>query len=155
MYAEIKGALDSVKVMSDILEASKDLKNFNAIASALSKVNAQLMSATAVALASQEKQTTLASRVSELENQLREFENWEARFGAYELTKTAGGAVVYEFKGEPKHFACPSCVEKRQIQILQDNRTMTGKFRCTACAAEFPINPHQGHTPVVRRSHDF
>src|SRR5213596_3275558 len=50
-----------------------------------------------------------------------------------------------KFKGEPEHFACPNCINHRRIEILQDNRTTRGKYRCTAagCGAEFPINPQQ------------
>ncbi|WP_050808606.1 hypothetical protein [Collimonas fungivorans] len=81
-------------------------------------------------------------------------ENWETRRTSYELTKTAGGATVYEAKSEPKHFACPSCMEKQQIQILQDNRTYTGAFRCTGCAAEFPVNPRQRSTPKTSRDYN-
>ena len=75
-------------------------------------------------------------------------EAWEKRFAAYELAKTAGGAVVFKFKGQPEHFACPSCANNQKLEILQDNRTMSGKFRCTACKAEFPIRPKEADPPI-------
>jgi predicted RNA-binding Zn-ribbon protein involved in translation (DUF1610 family) len=68
-----------------------------------------------------------------------ETETWESKFSQYELHKTAGGAVVYLFNAEPQHYACPSCIENKSIHILQDNRTMSGKFRCVSCEAEYPI----------------
>lgn len=70
-------------------------------------------------------------------------ERWAAKVGNYSLVQTSGGAVVYKYSGEPAHYACPACIEKRTIQILQDNRTARGKFRCVACSAEYPINPSQ------------
>jgi ribosomal protein L37AE/L43A len=81
-------------------------------------------------------------------------ENWQNRLALYELTKTAGGAMVYESKKDPKHFACPSCIEKQQIQILQDNRTLSGIFRCTGCEATFPVNASQKLTPQIPRNHN-
>jgi hypothetical protein len=78
-----------------------------------------------------------------LRRQLDDREAWNSRLAQYELTKTAGGAVVYGFKGEPTHYVCPSCVNKPELHILQDNRTMSGKFRCTGCEAEYPIEPRE------------
>lgn len=79
----------------------------------------------------------------ELRKQLAAAESWESRAALYQLDKTSGGAVVYRYNAQPEHFACPSCFNHRQIQILQDNRTISGKFRCTGCNAEFPVQPHE------------
>jgi len=80
---------------------------------------------------------------------------WSERLGSYDLTKTAGGAVVFKFKGQPEHFACPSCANNRKLEILQDNRTMSGKFRCAACKAEYPINPRENPSPIRYPRNEF
>lgn len=88
----------------------------------------------------------LQEEKNELKKKLSEFELWENKISQYELAKTSGNAVVYRYKGEPEHFICPSCVTKHVIEILQDNRTMSGKFRCIGCKGEYPVNPSEKPT---------
>lgn len=76
-----------------------------------------------------------------LRAQLAEKEGWEERAAQYVLTRTQGGAVVYAREAPLSHYACPSCFEKRQVQILQDQRTATGTFKCPGCDKPFPVNP--------------
>ena len=85
----------------------------------------------------------LQTENSELKQSLADMEEWETRLSEYELVKTSGGAVVYQFNGDPQHYACPNCLEKKQIHILQDTRNLGGHYRCVSCEAEYPINPSQ------------
>ena len=62
------------------------MANYNEFVTAIYEVNAKLLDATAVALASQEKQSSLANRVAELESELREIKHLEADFQRYQLT---------------------------------------------------------------------
>ncbi|MCK5855604.1 MAG: hypothetical protein KAG56_10310 [Sulfurovaceae bacterium] len=78
-----------------------------------------------------------------LKNKIGEIDSWENKFSQYELVETLGGAVVYRFLNTPKHFICPSCISRKKIEILQNNRTPSGKFRCIGCKSEYPINPRQ------------
>jgi predicted RNA-binding Zn-ribbon protein involved in translation (DUF1610 family) len=78
-----------------------------------------------------------------LNKELESIQSWQAKVDQYELSKTNGGAVVYKFKGQPEHFACPSCFNSKQVHILQTNRTFSGKYRCTGCGNEFPIEPKE------------
>lgn len=95
-------------------------------------------------------------RLQEENNSLKitisEFESWESKLTDYELVKTAGNAVVYKFKSEPEHFICPNCVSNKSIQILQGNRTMSGKFRCISCDGEYPIKVKEKHKPISYES---
>jgi len=89
----------------------------------------------------------------QLKAEVEQNKKWDEKLTQYELVRTAGGAVVYRFQGEPMHYLCPSCINKRQLEILQDNRNMSGKFRCTSCSAEYPVNPHED-PPPIRYNHD-
>jgi len=89
MYAEISAAIQSAKVLGELLKAAHGLANYNELVAAVSEVNAKLMDATAVALASQEKQSSLADRVAELENELLQLKNWESELQRYQLTRFA------------------------------------------------------------------
>ncbi len=82
---------------------------------------------------------------------------FEARQDNYEIVKTAGGAVVWRFKAEPMHYACPNCMNEDRIEVLQDNRAYAGTYRCTAkgCTASFPVDPEANAvSQPVRRNHN-
>jgi len=135
MYAGIKRALDNVKFMRDILESSKEWKNYNEVTSALSKHNAQPLDATAAMLASQSKQSSLINRVAELENQLKAIENWECQLKCYKLHEFPSGALAYVLQAEmaqdqPMHYLCAACVDKKQKTTLQPNERY---LYCPSC----------------------
>lgn len=77
----------------------------------------------------------------ELKESILNVEDWKSRKMAYDLVETEGGAVVYQSKGTPKHYACPSCIERKEIQILQDRRVLSGDFDCPGCGKHFPVKP--------------
>ena len=153
MFAEISSVVESVKIISNILEASKDLRDFNELASAVSKVNAQLLNATAVALASQEKQALLSSRVAELENQLREIENWESEKKRYKLHTFATGTFAYALQegmeqGEPMHYLCANCMNKKQKCTLQAGNNSF--LECHNCKNLIQISSQSSFHRVTR-----
>jgi len=81
----------------------------------------------------------------QLKETINKMEDWERKLSQYELTKTAGGAMVFLYKGEPSHFICPKCAStNREIQFLQDDlNTYTGNFTCPGCNNTFRINRPQ------------
>jgi predicted RNA-binding Zn-ribbon protein involved in translation (DUF1610 family) len=83
-----------------------------------------------------------------LKTKISEFDAWDSKLSEYELVKTSGSAVVYRFKSEHEHFICPNCVSKKSIQILQNNRTMSSKYRCISCEGEYPIEPSEKSKPI-------
>lgn len=78
-----------------------------------------------------------------LRAELKAKDEWASQKAPYALTQTAGGAVVYSFSGNPRHFACPACYAKATIQILQDLRSATGMYECSTCKATYPIDPRK------------
>lgn len=88
-----------------------------------------------------EELSRLQSENAELKKSLKEKEDWDNRIKQYSLTKTEGGAVVYISNGEPKHYICPSCITKKEIHIIQDCRSLSGRFICSGCDKQFPIEP--------------
>jgi predicted nuclease with TOPRIM domain len=66
-----------------------------------------------------------------LKDELRDKETWENITSKYELIKTPAKAMIYRFKGEPEHFACPVCMVEKNIYILQEYTA--GSFRCQKC----------------------
>ena len=86
---------------------------------------------------------TLQNEKQELTRQLDVQNAWKNQLSEYSLFAAPGGATVYVSSAEPVHYICPSCINKKEIHILQDSRTTSGKYRCTGCEQEYPIKPRQ------------
>lgn len=135
----LSGAYQSVKAVKDILTSLFDAK-------VESESKPKILEAQAKLGEIQDSLFLLRERLAELQqerDQLRQdlvgAKDWQSKENLYVLSSTSGGAVVYKFKGQPEHYACPSCFNKREIHILQDNRVLAGTFRCTGCESNYPI----------------
>ena len=155
MYAEIVGAMQSAKALSDLLKAAKSLSNYNELTLAVSDVNTRLMAASAVALEGQEKQSELLGKVAALESELREVKTFESQIARYGLVEfPATGALAYALKpdmdgGEPMHHVCAACADKREFSRLQpvNNRRF---LTCPRCKSNIQVD--MVPTPQIRRS---
>ncbi len=70
MYTEIVAAVQITKTAIELVKAANGLSNYNGLLTAITSVQIKLTDDIASALASQEKQASLAERVLELEQQL-------------------------------------------------------------------------------------
>jgi hypothetical protein len=143
MYAEINSAVQAAKALFEVVKANKGLAEYNEIVAAVSEVNTKLMSATGVALASQEKQMSLTNRIGDLEKEIVELKNWNRETERYELSEI--GTRVYAFslkpgmeKTEPPHKLCTACFGKRQKGYLQFSGIdgYGEHFKCNVCNNE-------------------
>ena len=144
MFAEISAAVTSAKTALDIAKAAHGLSNYNELVAAVSEVNAKLMDATVVALASLEKQSSLASEVSDLKESLRKIENWESQMKRYSLHAFPTGALAHALQpgmenGEPMHYLCTACVDKKKKTTLQPNGRV---LHCPECNTNIYMHPH-------------
>lgn len=124
MVSEINAAIQSVKVLSDLLRAAHSLSNYNEFVTAIYEVSAKLMAVTSVALASQEKQATLTNRIGELEKEIVELKNWDRERERYQLATVTRGIFAYRVKpgmesDEPPHELCANCFDQGKKSILQ------------------------------------
>ena len=124
MYAEIVAAVQSTKALAELLKAAHGLSNYSELLTAVTAVQIKLTDAIASELASQEKQAALADRVRELEKQIAEVEDWKTQMQRYALFEFPTKALAYALKpgmeqGQPLHYLCTSCVDKKQISTLQ------------------------------------
>jgi predicted RNA-binding Zn-ribbon protein involved in translation (DUF1610 family) len=141
--ASISGAYQSIKAVKDLLAAAFDAKVEAEAKPKIFEAQTRLGEIQDTLFGLREQLSQLQDERAQLQTQLAAAENWNQRIGQYRLTETPGGAVVYQFKDAPAHYACPSCTNKQQIHLLQDNRTYSGKFRCTGCDKEYPIQPRR------------
>jgi predicted RNA-binding Zn-ribbon protein involved in translation (DUF1610 family) len=146
----ITAAYTGLKVAKDIFTGLNDLKVEAATIEKINEAVKKVADAQDTLFDMREELFRLQSENADLSKTIAEANDWESKLSNYALVKTSGGAVVYKFDGEPEHYICPSCVSKKSIEILQDNRTYSGKYRCVACKAEYPIDPKRDPpTPKV------
>ncbi|TMJ80263.1 MAG: hypothetical protein E6G78_21255 [Alphaproteobacteria bacterium] len=144
----IASAYNGVKAAKDVFSAVLQLKIDN---ESMLKVNEALRSLGDVQdnlFALREQLSELQSKNQELTQKLAERERWEQKLAGYKIEETPGGAVVYASMNEPRHYACPSCISKQQLHILQDSRVMAGTFECPGCKFNFPVLPRRSPPPA-------
>jgi hypothetical protein len=145
MYAEIVAAVQSTKALAELLKAANGLSNYVELLTAVNTVQEKLSQALISNLESTEKQASLSERVRELEKQIAEVENWEHQMDRYVLFEFPTRALAYATKpgmeqGEPLHYLCTTCKDKRQITILQPH----GRFlRCQICKTDIETKHYE------------
>jgi hypothetical protein len=142
MASEIAGVVHSVRMLMDLLKANKSLANYNELVSAVSEVNADLLSAQATALTSQKNEMALIKRNSELEKEIVELKNWQREAERYQLTEVTPGIPAYVVKpgmenGEPSHALCANYFTRKQKSFLQHNAARPAQLQCAHCKSEF------------------
>ena len=152
MFTEISAAVASAKTALEIAKAAHGLANYNELVSAVAEVNAKLVDATVVTLASLEKQSALASEIAELKEKLKAVENWESQMNGYRLYAFQTGALAYALQpsmeqGEPLHYLCTTCVSQRQQTILQPKNNL---LYCPVCKNHISIHDREPH--VINQS---
>ena len=144
----IAAAYESLKASKELFRTFLDAK---ADAEAAPKIQAalnQLGEAQDTLFALREELFRLQGENDRLRQEISATKSWEEKLSGYELTNTAGGAIVYKYKGTPEHFACPNCANKHEIQILQDLGGRAGTFLCNGCKSRYPVRSSQP-TPAV------
>lgn len=147
----LAGAYQGLKAAKDILtslfEAKVDAEARPKILEAQGKLG-EVQDALFVL---RERLSELQQERDDLKAKLADAETWQTQVDQYELTMTPGSAVVYKYKGLPDHYACPSCFNKHEVHILQDNKVMAGTYRCTGCGANYPVKPPGHINPAAIR----
>jgi hypothetical protein len=148
----VMAAYNGLKIGKEILGGLLQTKIQEEVREKISEALKKLGEAQDTLFGLREELFRLQSENDTLRKQISDHENWEGQVAKYSLTETAGGAVVYISKGAPTHYACPSCITQRKIQILQDERSFTGKFECPGCKNSFPVNPKKSGSLIPDRN---
>jgi predicted RNA-binding Zn-ribbon protein involved in translation (DUF1610 family) len=140
---EIQTAITSLGAVRDLVKVGFDAKVDAKASEKVIDAMGRLGQASDTLYALRDELFRLQAENTELKRDAEKSQAFAARLEGYELTKTAGGAIVWRFKADPEHYACPSCLNDGRIEILQTNRTRSGKYRCTVkdCGAEYPVEP--------------
>jgi len=139
--ATISTAYTGLKYAKDTLSGILRAKVESEVQTRISEVMEKLGQAQDTLFNMREELFHLQTENANLRRDIEAQQNWQERLSQYQLTETAGRAVVYQSKTTPMHYVCPSCIEKREIQILQDRRVASGSFDCPGCKVKFPVKP--------------
>jgi hypothetical protein len=155
MYAEIIAAIQSAKAVTELAKTASSLSNYNELIAAVADVNARLMEATAMALASQERHSELLAKVSTLEAELNTLRLRASQTDRYSLHKFPTGSLAYRLKDEfesdqPAHFLCANCVDTGGHTKLQPWGSR--RFKCVACGMVIQAEHDPPPRPLPRRS---
>ncbi len=136
----IVAAIQSLSVLRTTIGALARLKLDAATLSQVTDAIEKLCEVQGGLLAAQAELFQLQHENQRLQRELQEAQDWKQRLSKYQLVQATGGAFVYRSKGPPEHDACPVCVEKQQLHILQTNGNSSGIYHCSSCRAEFNVD---------------
>jgi len=142
---------DGIKAIKDILTTLFDAKVDSAAQSKIDEAQSKLGDIQDALFKLRERLFELQQERDDLKSKLADAETWQSRSDQYELVTTPGSAVVYKYKGQPNHFACPSCFSKREIHILQNNQRMAGTYHCTGCGFDYLVEPPDSTVSIFHR----
>lgn len=148
---EIAGALAAFKAVKELGMVVYDAQVDSSVRDKVRNVLEKMDDAQATLYELRNELLNVQTENLTLKRQIAAQDEWKAKLAKYSMVNTAGGAVVYKFIGEPEHYACPNCMNAERVTPLQDNRTNSGKYRCTypSCnGAEFPIEEHKRPPPL-------
>ena len=124
----LRAAKDTFQVMLGLkIEAATQV----AVVDGMSKV-----------VAAQETILRLQAESEQIRQDLKARDDWDARKARYSLQRTVGGAIVHASDFE-RHFACPACFEKREVQILQYQGPASGYADCPSCRVNYLVSVPQ------------
>ncbi len=152
----ISAAIASGKALKDIIQGLIGLKVDTEVLYRINEAQTQVSNLLSALLETQGNLFTLLNETQDLRRHIQIQEAWDKRKACYRLTETDGGAVVYvsvayDHENEPEHYACPRCMEKCAIQILQVmGDKNSGLFECPDCRKTYAIrmrkeDPQSGH----------
>jgi len=161
MYSEIVAAVQSAKMLRELISAAHGMSNYLEVMTAVNAVQEKLSEALVSNLASVEKQSALSNRVNELEQQVVKMENWNAEMQRYALKDIDGGFIVYALKpsmanGDPLHYLCTCSINKREKHVFQPLSVWASgaNYRCESCGLQKTIERNSEALGRVTNDHD-
>lgn len=153
MIAEIAAGLSGLKSAADLvktLQATATQATINEVKIGLQQ---HIMEAQTALFAAQQAETATTVRIRDLEQQIVEFKDWTREAERYELKAIDRGCFAYMPKagmenGEPPHWLCTNCFNKRQKSFLQfkgqdqdrGTRGIMSTYACDTCKGSLKVH---------------
>lgn len=154
MAGEITAGIAALRAATEIvggLIAARDLHKFSGD---LIELQNKIISANLGISTLQDQLSTLKDQKRDLEDKLRASENWQAELDRYILKDFGEETFAYVLKpgreqGEPRHYLCANCVQKRSKSILQ-RITNDGFYQCHECSNGFNLSAQNSRSTYDR-----
>ena len=146
MFAEVSATIASVKALGELIGKMKDSTESRHMGAAFREAQNQLISLQSAIMLARESEAAAKERVQSLEAKIAEMQKWDVDAKRYHLHTLAPGFLVYALKpgmedGEPPHFLCANCFNKRQKSLIQQDYSPIGKkYVCHACSADVKVS---------------
>lgn len=127
MIAEITSAIQSVKILGDLLKAAHELRNYNDFVTAIYEVNSKLVQALSAFTEAQDRISTLTAEKNKFEQECIRLKDWSAERERYTRKQVGSGVFAYVEnshigKTEGAHKYCCNCFDKIIKSTLQQSR---------------------------------
>ncbi|SDY92486.1 hypothetical protein [Nitrosomonas sp. Nm33] len=132
MFTEVSAGLQSLKLISDFLEANRSLKNYNELESAIADVyaklhtaNEKLASANELILDLQQRNSSLQAKIDDLEREKLGKSEFETEIRKYQKHTFPTGMIAYAIKQEyadsvdDYDYVCKQCADNGKLSKLQ------------------------------------
>jgi hypothetical protein len=153
-------ALTSLKSASDLAKSLLELRDATKIGHVTLELQGKIAAAQQLALAAQQEQAALISKIDELKKTIVEFEDWDREKKRYQMESLPPGILMYRLKegaenGEPPHKICADCYNKGKKSFLHNLGSGNGltHWKCNSCG----FSQQTGHfiEPRINRSSDW
>ena len=147
IITEVSAILSSLKAAKDIAESLIGLSNAETVRTKVGEIKGKFLDAQDAIFAVNQERAALIDRVSELEQQIRQLEDWNIEKQKYELEDLGVGSFAYRSIAcadalEPPHRLCARCYQDAKKSILQSilPQVYAGFYtlRCSRCGSEVP-----------------
>lgn len=148
----------SLKATADIAKLIVGIRDEQMIREKAVELTTVIMSAQSGALAAQTAQFELIDRIRNLEQQVKDLEDWNLERQRYQLKEVAPAVFAYVTKpgmenGEPSHGICAACYQRGRKSLLQQETRDPGRVHyavCHDCGAELILAGHRNETPSAQ-----
>lgn len=140
MLVEISAGLGSLKAAKDIIQGLNGAKTEAAINGVKIELQGLILDAQQGLFAAQEAQTTSASIIANLEQEIVRLKDWSAEKERYQLIDIGRGSIAYIPKpgmenGEPAHWLCGNCFNQGKKSFLSAQGQVGPErvWKCGSC----------------------
>ena len=166
----ITTVLASLDFIRKGLAAAVEVRDFNAVAAEVAKLNEALIGAQSAVLTQNSTLFALQKENLELAKELAKLKEALAQRGRYVLTQLSPGVFVYRVKetvvlaaegdpvpAEPEHFVCQDCFDNRGQRVILQRHSDVGDVTldCGSCKTQYRTGEFIPYPEIAVPGSDF
>lgn len=145
-------AVGSLRAAFDLTKTMLDLAGSVKVQAKVIELQREILTAQSNAMGAQNAQAALLERIQGLEKEIVRFKEWDGGKDQYKLRQLGGSALAYVYQGgsdsgQPPHWLCPTCFDKRQKGYLVSTGRAAGNhgasynvWQCQTCKNSIQVS---------------